>query len=106
VLGRRSTHGLFGSRPSREPLCSLSRLDPPNSETPRLNAVLSGRSCGVTGDRYVPNWLRRVLWVAQGALRSGLRAWLSWSICAATLLPELRSGVGWLVQVASDPNSR
>jgi len=51
------------------------------------------------------------LWdvVAHGAalaVRSGLRARLSWSISEATLLPELRRGVGWLVQVASGPNNK
>jgi hypothetical protein len=44
--------------------------------------------------------------VAQAGLRSGVRAWLSWSIWAATVPPELRRGAGWLVQVASGPNSR
>jgi hypothetical protein len=51
------------------------------------------------------------LWdvVAHGAalaVSSGLRARLSWSISEATLLPELRRGVGWLVQMASGPNSK
>jgi hypothetical protein len=38
--------------------------------------------------------------------RGAVQAWLSCSIRSKTGAPELRKGVGWLVQVASGPNSK
>jgi pimeloyl-ACP methyl ester carboxylesterase len=95
---------------------------PPESGPPRfvLDYLLASDFLVWVIAHLVPNLLVRVGGVEEvgvwrprwrrGAYRDGVRsrvrAWLSSWIRSKTGAPELRRGLGWLVQVASGPNSR
>jgi hypothetical protein len=76
-----------------------------------LDAVTAGALVGdleqVEGSAHgTSNGVAVAQAVVAVAASSGPSARLSASIWSATGLPELRSGLGWLAQVASGPNSR
>jgi hypothetical protein len=89
ILQRPAMAARFGERPKQRPAHRRTPVHPARR--------VEGAAHGV-----------RVGWPLTAAVvvLRGVRAWRSSWIWSNTGAPELRKGVGWLVQVASGPNSR